>query len=258
MMMYDLLKNYKNYLLQSYSQETANTYYKRLCILFEGQSLTNTASNLDFEKILDSLKQIKYKNYFSQSKNALLHFCKFQGVFLCSDILKSIKEIENGTRKKYRKFALVDFKEVDSAIKHIKNKKLKISYQTIIATGLRVSEVAQIRPRDCIVTSNTITFGFVGKGGANETVMMIKSENPTLFQSITEHMKSTGADKKLFYSAVYLQRQAKNLGFACHDLRRAYAKLEYKKCGSKDEVKEKMRHSNAKNTSIYLESKVKL
>jgi len=257
-MLHELLKNYKKELLKSHTEETANTYYKRLSKLFEGQKLSDTVACLDVAKILDNLSQIKYKNYFSQSKNAFLKFCEFQNISLSAEALKSIAELEGRTKKKYRKLLTIEFEEIDTAIKNIKNAKLKLSYQVIIATGLRVSEIAQIRSIDCRVTDNTVAFSFVGKGGNAETVSMTKSENSKLFHRITEHIKITSADKKLFYSAVSLQVKAKELGFGCHDLRRAYAKLEYQKCGSKTCVKEKMRHSNLKNTSIYLNSKIKL
>lgn len=82
-----------------YSHETARTYYIRLDCLFEGQSLTNTVSRLDISKVINNLSKIKYKNHFSQSKNAFLHFCKFQNITLNSEHLKTIELLEKNTRK---------------------------------------------------------------------------------------------------------------------------------------------------------------
>jgi len=257
-MKYDLLSAYKNYLLVLYRPDTANTYYKKLCTLFEGQSLTDTANNLDIDKILDNLGTIKHKNRFSQSKNAFLHFCVFQNITLSADILEIIEQLERTTRKKHRKLKPIEFVQVDKKIKRIRNKKLKLSYQTIIATGLRVSELSGINPENCTVTNNTITFSFVGKGGKNEVVEVQAAAYSKLYQSLKELIDGTSKDKKIFYSANYLQRQAKELGFTCHDLRRACAKLEYKKSRSKKQVKEKLRHANIKTTKIYLKSKVKI
>jgi len=79
-MIYDLLESYRSYLLSSYRPTTANTYYNRLGSLLSGQSLTDTVNKLDIEQVLNKLRQIKHKNYFSQSKNALLLFCQFQNV----------------------------------------------------------------------------------------------------------------------------------------------------------------------------------
>ena len=261
-MIYDVLKSFEEHLLNTYSEETSNTYYKRLCSLFDGQNLLNTVKNLDTDKILYKLGQIKYKNHFSQSKNAFLHFCEFQNIELSGDVLENIKALEKSTVKKYKKLATIEYKEVDKTIKHIKNPKLKLCYQVLITTGLRVSELASITANDCVIDGDVITLSFIGKGGKTEAVTIIAEENPALFQRLKEHVKNTSSEnadnvkRKVFYSAVYLQTKAKELGFKCHDLRRIFAKLEYKK-HSKKEVMKKMRHSNIKTTNIYIRSKVK-
>jgi len=85
-----------------------------------------------------------------------------------------------------------------------------------------------------------------------------RMENPKLYQTLKENIINTPHDTKIFYSANYLQRKAKGLGFTCHDLRRAFNKMEYKKHRSKSAVMKKLRHSNIKTTNIYLRSKVKL
>lgn len=257
-MLYDVLKSYREYLETKYSCETARTYSIRLCTLFEGQSLLDMENSLDIDKILNNLAGIKHKNNFSQAKNAFLHFCEFQNITLSSDVLDNIKTLENNTRKKYRKLEEKDFSLIDSKIKHIKNRKLKLSYQTILATGLRVSELAGITPNDCLISDNEITFNVVAKGGQRQMVTVSNIEYPKLYQRIKEQIGKTAPDKKLFYSAIYLQKKAKELGFQCHDLRRAYAKLEYKKSKSKTEVMKKLRHTSIKNTNIYIKSKIKV
>jgi integrase len=258
-MLHNLITKYRDYLLDHFTASTARVYAERLTILLEGQSVTDTIGKLDIDKVIEKLAEIKYKNYFSQSKNALLHFCAFQNIILPDEALERIKQLEEQTRKKYRKLKIVEYKTVDKKIKHLKNAKLKLSYQTIMATGLRVSELAQIRrPSDCTVTDNEITMCFIAKGGNTEKVTLCKNENSLLFEKLKEQIKRTKPTDKLFYSAIYLQTRAKELGFTCHDLRRIFAKLEYKKCRNKEEVKEKMRHSSMKNTNIYLKINVKL
>ena len=257
-MIYTLLNSYREYLENKYTPSTAETYYKRISSLFKGQSLSDTVSRLDFNKILEHLGKVKYKNHFSQSKNALLHFCKFQDIQMPFDVIEKIKELETGTKKKYRKLQAINYPAIDKKIKHIKNRKLKISYQTMIATGLRVSELASITSDDCIIGDDEITFKFRSKGGAYELVTIVKSEYSKLYADIQELIMNTKVNKKLFYSAIYLQMKAKELNFKCHDLRRIYAHIEYRKTKSKDIVMKKLRHTNMKNTSRYLRSKVKL
>lgn len=108
--------------------------------------------------------KITYKNHFSQSKNALLHFLAFLNISISDEHLKQIENLEKNTRKKYRKLEQADFKEIDKKIKYLKNKKLKLSYQVMIETSLRVFEVAQITPSDCLISNDEIHLSFIGKG----------------------------------------------------------------------------------------------
>lgn len=186
-----------------------------------------------------------------------MHFCEFQNILLSSEIINRIKELESNTHKKYRKFYPIEIKKVSRIIQYIKNTKLKLCYQTMISTGLRVSELASITTKDCTITDNEITFSFLGKGSKKGTVRLLSVDYPKLYLKIKELLENTKENKKLFYSAIYLQINAKSLGFKCHDLRRIFAVLEYKKHNSKADIMRKLRHSNIKTTNIYLNSKIK-
>ena len=257
-MLHNLLRDYRDWLLQSYSRETADKYRHNLAVLLAGQSVSDPINNLDVGLVLGKLSDVKYKNYFSQSKNAFLHFCEFAGINLSADTLAQIEELQDKSKKKHRKLKPVEYNQIEDKIKQLRNMKLKLSYQTIIVTGLRISELSDLSPKDCSITADTITFSFIGKGSKTGTVEISKTDCPLLFERVTALITSTPANKKVFYSAVYLQKQATELGFACHDLRRVFAKLEYKKCKNKTEISEKLRHSNIRTTNIYLKSKVQL
>lgn len=238
--------------------ETARTYTNRLENLLEGQSATDPIHNLDFDLVLKKLSDIKYKNEFSQYKNAFLYFAEFYDIALDGNFVKQVKELEHNTHKKYRKSHKADFKKINGTINHLKNKKLKLCYQTLLQSGLRVSEMAQITKESVEVENNAILFQFNGKGGDNETVTLSKKDNPKLYADLLQHIKNTKDDTKLFYSANYLQGKAKEYGFQCHDLRRACSKIEYKKTKSKKEVQKKLRHKDARTTQLYLKSKIKV
>jgi integrase len=128
----------------------------------------------------------------------------------------------------------------------------------IAATGLRVSELAGVAAEDCKITDEAVVFSFVGKGGKAAKVTVNADDSPQLHERLKVLIEGTPTGKKVFYSAMYLQTNAKKLGFGCHDLRRAYAKLEYQKCRNKAAVSEKLRHSNKRTTNIYLKSKVEV
>ena len=257
-MIYEILNNYWAYLNETLSAETARTYTDRLGALLEGQSIINTMENFDMNLVLENLSKVKYKNYFSQSKNALLYFLEFQNLSLNSEQVQKIKKLQNNTHKKYRKLKSQDYKVIKRKIEHLKNQKLKLCFQVLMQTGLRVSELSQIKSNDCVVADDRIQFSFIGKGGKNQTVSLVKEENTKLYNTLKNMIETTKINEKLFYSSNYLQIKAKELNFTCHDLRRICSKLEYKKTKSREAVKEKLRHSNMKTTELYLNSKIKL
>lgn len=254
--MYDILGAYRDYLKKTFRDETARMYANRLELLLKDQSVLNFDELLDVDKMIQHLSQIKHKNEFSQSKNAFLKFIEFQHITLNQKQLNKIKQLEKNTQKKYRRKKFADYKTVDKTIKHIRNQKLKLSYQTMLVSGLRVFELSQIRRDDCIITVDFIRMYFVGKGGAEENVIILKSENRLLYENLIELISNTSG--KVFFSSNYLQKKAKEYNFQCHDLRRIYSKLEYKKTKSKKEVQEKMRHTNEKTTEIYLKSNIQM
>lgn len=257
-MLYNLLADYRAWLETKHTHATAKAYYARMCTLLKGQPVNDTVKRLNTDKILERLAELTHKNEFSQAKSALLHFCEFQNITLPAEVIERINELETHTRKKYRKLKAVDYITIDNKIKRLKNKKLKLSFQTLTATGLRVSELAQITPAHCVVTDKSLAFRFTAKGGSINTVTLSKAEHPELYERLKKQIARTKTESKVFYSVGYLQKQAQKLGFTCHDLRRACAKLEYQKSHSKKEVQEKLRHRNTKTTNIYLNSKVNI
>lgn len=257
-MICDVLSAYRERLAGTLRPETARIYTNRLESLLEGQSITEPIQNLDVNLVLKKLSDIKYKNEFSQYKNAFLYFAEFYNIALDNTFKKQLEELEKQTHKKYRKSHKADFEKINGTINHLKNKKLKLCYQTLLESGLRVSELVHITKKDVKVENNAITFHFIGKGGNNETVILSKKDNPKLYDDLLQHINNTKDDTKLFYSTNYLQAKAKKYDFQCHDLRRACSKIEYKKTKSKKEVQKKLRHRDKKTTNIYLKSKIKI
>ena len=254
-MLYNLIDSYRDYLQDKYTRETARTYWGHIKPLLKTQSINLTADNFDTEKVLDILADVKYKNNFAKYKNALFRFCEFLGIKLEIKHLNKIKELEKKTKKKYRKLKAIDFEAVNKKIKGLRNKKLRLSYQTMLATGLRVGELAGISKDDCLVSADEIHLYFIAKGGEPSTVAISKKENAKLFSDLIKLINAT--QHKIFYSVSYLQPNAKKLGFGCHDLRRIYARQEYQKTKSKEAVRIKLRHSDIKTTNIYLKNKIK-
>ena len=259
-MKYGILEDFKIYMIDTthLRPNTAKIYYNKIDNLLEGQSLINTIEKFEIEKVMNNLSKIKYKNEFSQSKNALMYFLEFANIPLDERFSGQINILERMTNKRYRKLKGADLKEIEQTINYLKNNKMKLSYQILLSTGLRVNELSQIRKNDCTISDKDISFDFIGKGGRKEKSKITKEENNKLFETVKKLIESTGDESKVFYSANYLQQKSKEYGFQCHDLRRAFARMQYKKGKSKKEVQKELRHSDEKTTDIYLKSKIKI
>lgn len=253
-----MLEEYRNFLSTKLCSNTAKTYTNKMDNLLKGQDLIDPLEKLDIEMIINELSKIKYKNYFSQSKNALLYFLEFYHIPLDKNMKVYIEDLEKKLARKNRKLLVVNYSDVVSRINHIRNKKLRLSYQVMLSTGLRVSELAQIKKSDCLVNEKEIVFFFIGKGGRKEQTTLTKREYSRVYCNLKMSIESLSNDKKLFYSANYLQQKCESLGFHCHDLRRLFAKLECQRNNSKEKTREKLRHTDIKTTEIYLYSKVKI
>ena len=252
-MKYNTLRDYETFLKGSLADSTAVSYRKCVDTLLQDQYLLDCKS-LNPDLILPKFETMKHKNQYSKYKNAFLKFCEFQGIQLDNDFLLKLNLMKLDKKKKRRNLKEVDLKDINNHIRVIRDRKLKVSYQTLLATGLRVSELSQIQKEDCLIDSNKIELSFIGKGGNPESVSILKSENKSLYQNLSTLIYES--NEKPFYSANYLQTNTK--GFGCHDLRRAFAKLDYQKNKDLKQTAEKMRHKNKKNTKIYTNSKVKI
>jgi len=213
--------------------------------------------NINIEKLLQKLESMRYKNQYSKYKNAFLKFCEFQNIKLDNNTLLSLDIMKLDKKKKYQKLNKVRLTDIKNKIKVIRDKRLKLSYETMLATGLRVSELSQIKKADCITTENSILFRFIAKGGKKESVQISAESHKRLFNDLVKLIEDN-KQEKLFYSSNYLQKEATKRGFQCHDLRRAFAKIEYKKNRNLDKVRLSLRHKSIKNTKIYLKSKVEI
>lgn len=252
---YNTLSEYHDFLLRSVSSDTATTYRKAMDYLLQDQFLID-CRGLDIQKVLDKLRTMKYKNQYSKYKNAFLKFCDFQGIKLSNDILLELQFINLDKVKKRRKLKQRNLKDMKNKIKVTRDTKLKLSYEMLLETGLRVSELSNIKKEDCEILSEKLNFSIVGKGQQKQTVSISKKNNPTLFSNLLNLIADT--DEKVFYSRNYLQMKAIEKGFACHDLRRAHAKLLYEDTKDINQVMQSLRHKNKKTTEIYLKSKINI
>ena len=138
----------------------------------------------------------------------------------------------------------------------------------MLVSGLRVFEVENLRKDDIEINDNEIIVTVIdGKGGKYGEVKCL--EDKYLSKKLKEFLKYKTSDEKLFYTKIAMQKKAQELGFKCHDLRRAYSKLvknkllnelveveeEKKEKIIEEEVKTALRHSRFETSKKYLYSK---
>ncbi len=252
---YNTLSDFHDFLLRGCAPSTAATYKKAVDFLLDEQYLIDW-TDMDINSVIDKLQGMKYKNQYSKYKNAFLKFCDFLDIKLSNDILLKLDIANLDKKKKYRKMEPRKLEDIKNHLRGCKDKKLKLSYETMLATGLRVSELSQIKKTDCIVSNNNVQFFFTGKGQKKESVTINKADNMKLYTNLVELITGASESKKVFYSTNYLQTKASDMGFNCHDLRRAFAKITRKNNKDINVVKDAMRHTSTKNTKIYLNSKI--
>lgn len=253
-MKYAVLDNFKAFLRGRYaSRATVKQYAAWASRLLEGQFF-NDLAGVNMETMAAELeRQTKNRNEYSQAKNALLNFAEFAHREARIPALKKPK------KRKYRKLKTKKLEDIKNKIHVIPDKKLTLCYKMMLATGLRVGELAGIEKRGIqALESGGFSLIFVPKGGGTNTIT-IPPQEKYICKALAGILQPQNSADKAFYSVGYLQENAKQRGFACHDLRRAFAKTTYRDSGGKlAYTAEKMRHTSPRTTKIYLESKVEI
>lgn len=248
-MKYEVLGQYRAFLVGRYRPATAKQYYNRAVQLFKGQNFT-TPGGADLGKAAAKLGQVTYSNDFSQCQSAIKNYAEFAGL-----AVPELPEVQ--TRRRFRNLPARRLQDITAWVNVIRNEKLVLCYKIMLKTGLRVGELADIAAPDVQpLPGGGYRLGFTAKGGARDTVE-ISADEKYICAGIERQLRQA-TDGRLFYSAGYLQQQAKKRGFACHDLRRAFAKITYRYSHSKAYTAQQMRHDNKRTTEIYLKSKIEI
>jgi integrase len=247
---FEILDNFKTFLEGKYaSRATAKQYRSWAARLSEVQAFSSCAE-IDFESMAKGLESItKNRNEYSQAKNALLNFAEF------SQAQAEIPALQVPKKRRYRKLKPKKLGEINRKINVIPDKRLLLCYKIMLATGLRMGELANIKQQSIKPLENGgFSLEFVSKGGKADKIE-IPAEQKYICKGIADILQRD----KTFYSVNYLHKNARKRGFACHDLRRAFAKTTHKSNSRNiEETCEKMRHASPRTTKIYLKSKVEV
>lgn len=218
--------------------------------------------------ILEGLKSIKNKTALSQVVNSIriIQQANNNINIIDEDELKLI--IKNKSRNRHKSYEPYELKDALRKINALRNDKYKLAYRLMIASGLRVFEIESLEKDDIKFNGDDI---FVtvrdGKGGKFGEVKCL--EDKYLSKKLKGFLVYKESKDKIFYSKSVMQEKANKLGFKCHDLRRAYAKLVKKELVNnlveveksekekiiEKEVKTALRHSKFETSKRYLYSK---
>lgn len=261
-MKYDVLEPLKVHLHENLSKNTARKYYSSVIKLLKDTQF-NSIDEISEEFIKnESILKFKTKNEFSAVKNGLLHLKEVypQLDLPEEDFFKGVSIKKRNWTKKPKKNIYLD--TTKRKINQIKDPKLRYAYRLALVSGLRVSELAALEKKDIRFREDgTIQVDVRhGKGGSNGMVPCL--EDHYLYSRLKDYLEALKDDDRPFYSSVYMRKIAYNLGFECHDLRRAFAimyrnklKEEMPVSEANQEVKKLLRHKRFSTTKRYLFNK---
>ncbi|MEN8907175.1 MAG: tyrosine-type recombinase/integrase [Clostridiales bacterium] len=223
-----ILENFKKYLsgYDKWSKTTKETYYNSLKNALSNQEFSNI-SEIDINKLKDYLyNNAKRKNDVSKVKNSLALLFKSNN----EPMYKKINEIEKirKLKPKGRKQIQEELQLKNTLIKinALKNKKLKLAYRLMVTSGLRISEISNLKKKDIEFCDNDRIKVHVTKGKGDKRRKFLTFWNDKyLYDSLKDHVKSMVDDENLFYSESHMRRNAGKLSFKSHDLRKTFSHI---------------------------------
>lgn len=254
-------------IIKEYRKRSINEYKNSFNRMYS--YLLRECNEISKESIFKYLKSIENKTELSRAINSIRLLKGTESIFnnFSDNELKEIISNKNNNRKKaYDPYTLDTAKR---KINTIKDKKYKLAYRLMIVSGARVFEIANLTKEDIIFNdNNTLTIKIRnGKGGKSANINCLRDKY--LFRELKYFLENKLEEESIFYSSIAMQKKAQQLGFKCHDLRRAYSKLFEKKIKEevrdfsddekdiivKDEIRKAMRHSRFETSKGYLYSK---
>lgn len=256
-MKYDFLEPLQSYLKENLTPNTARTYYSAVTKLFSESQFTDV-SQIPREYLEKQLvERFSTRNEFSAAKNGLKWMARlYPGLQLPAEEYFHSQSVRKRNFSKRPK-KVIFLHPVERTINQISDEGLRYAYRLALISGLRVSELAELRAGDLAFEGGRIYVTVRhGKGGHGGVIQC--RPDAYLYDRLKAYTQGHG-EGRLFYGEAYLRREANRLGFECHDLRRAYAimtrnELKKKMPAAQADaiVQENLRHARFSTTKRYL------
>lgn len=257
----DILDKLREHLHKKHNEGTADKYYFSVKSLFKERDF-NTVEQIRPEEIQHLMTMLKTKNDFSAAKRGLLALRECFPALQLPDNAFFVEAASHKRNYKKRKFEPLKLDTVKRKINAVRNKKLKLGYRLMLASGARVAEVAALKPENIIITDDSMQIKIIkGKGGKDRTVKTL--DDDYLKRELAEVVASSEPGKPVFYSASHMIKKAWELGIECHDLRRVFSQKYRVKCRktanaytANGQVMAAMGHTRFRTTRRYLNRKI--
>lgn len=266
-MKYDVLHQFRDALEQEpLSPNTRKQYYSFVKKVL-GDLDWERVEEIDPTRVYNAVGKLKTANDVSAARNGLRIFCRYYPELVLE--LPTGKGLHKRNRAK-RRWQPLNAEKVKRQINSLPDESKRLAYRLMLATGMRVSEVAGLYPEDISVVETAPVAGedkqlrfelrHTKKGCAD----VAYTNDPYILARMPEFLSDKPPGVPLFGSDKSLKNKAGCIGFECHDLRRMYAKAEYA-CeleqhsthdAALDAVRDKLRHENVRTTKRYLRRKM--
>lgn len=242
--------------LRNYSVRTIKSYL--LCLKEYFSFIKKDFEKLNVNQIRKFLLKKQEKGYAPQTVNLYLNAIKF----FYREIIKSAQKIDLKFAKTTKRLPVVlSRKEIKKIIESIENKKHKLLISLSYGSGLRISEIINLKVKDINIEELTIHIK-QSKGKRDRITIFpeklkkdinlltsLKDSNDYIFESNRDGKLSTGSLQQIFKKALRLSRIKKQATF--HSLRHSFATHLLENGTDVRYVQELLGHQNIRTTQIY-------
>ncbi len=256
----ELLDLYKTELeLKGYSKNTIKTYLMFITQFMEfvqkkNKNLEEIDKKILKEFLLKTYKERKYKQ--KSAYNLILALKSFLRFLEKEDLISYLKlpKVPKSLPKALTK------EEIKKLIQNCKNKKEKLVLLLLYSTGLRVSELANLKVEDIKLEESYLIVR--GGKGKKDRIIPLSNKVKTL---IEEYLKNRKKDSKYLInnkfgekiSTVYLEKMIREIGkranikVTCHMLRHSFATHILENGADIRVIQEILGHERLSTTQIY-------